>query len=144
MVCHYFLVSCCRYFQHKYISPTLKGAQKLPNLHSSPNCWHDISNNKNFPKLLAAYFHYFKNVYSPTLPPNSPTIIPSDEYPTPTYIFNLHILPKLFAAYIQNKYIFEIYIFPHRNYPTCIIKGCTALDQKDQYEQISCTDSCVL
>ena len=39
---------------------------------------------KNFPKLLAAYFHYFKNVYSPTLPPNAPTNIPSDEYPTPT------------------------------------------------------------
>ena len=66
---------------------------------------------KNFPKLLAAYFHYFRNVYSPTLPPNSPTIIPSDEYPTPTYIFNLHILPKLFAAYIQHKDIFKIYIF---------------------------------
>ena len=33
----------------KNVSPTLKAAQKLPNLHASPNCWHDISNNKNVP-----------------------------------------------------------------------------------------------
>ena len=31
--------------------------------------------------------HEMSSVYSPTLPPNAPTIIPSDEYPTPTYIF---------------------------------------------------------
>ena len=47
-----------------------------------------------------------KNVYFPTLHPTAPKIIPSDEYPTPTYIFNLHILTKLFTAYIQHKDIF--------------------------------------
>ena len=61
----------------------------------SPNCWLHIS--------------IFLKVYIPQ--PYPRTLIPSDEYPTPTYIFNLHILPKLFAAYIQHKDIFwNIYI----------------------------------
>ena len=53
----------------------------------------------------------------------------SDAYPIPTDIFNLHIyiLPKLFAAYIQHRYIFQNIYIPqpcarraHRNYPTYI------------------------
>ena len=116
MLCHYFLVSCCRYFQHKYIfwktyPQPWRAHKNYPIYIHPPTVGIIYLITKNFPKLLAAYFHYFRNVYSQTLPTNSPTIILSDEYPTPTYIFNLHILPKLFAAYIQHKDIFKIYIF---------------------------------
>ena len=53
----------------KNISPTLKGAQKLPNLHSSTNCWHNISNNKKFPKIVGCIFPLFQKCIFPNPTP---------------------------------------------------------------------------
>ena len=62
-------------------SPILcpKGTQKPSNLHSSPKCWHDISNTNiciqltHTPQIVGSIYpiqiYIFKNVHSPTLCP---------------------------------------------------------------------------
>ena len=90
-----------------------KGTQKPSNLHSSPNCWHDISNTNIYiqlthtPQIVGSIYpiqiYIFKNVHSPTLCPKG-TQKPS----------NLHSSPKCWHdisntnIYIQLTYTPQI------------------------------------
>ena len=61
-------------------TPTLrpKGAQKPSNLHSSPKCWHDISNTNIYiqltyiPQMLAEYIQYKYIIFLFTYPNPAP------------------------------------------------------------------------
>ena len=109
------------------------GQQKIPNLHSSTNCWHDIFNNNIYSPncwLDISNNIYFQKCIFPNPTPTAPTIIPSDEYPTPTYIiYSTYIYSQNCLQHISNTNIyFEIYTYipqpcvrrAYRNYP---IKG---------------------
>ena len=81
-----------------------KGTQKPSNLHSSPNCWHVISNTNIYifnwhmlPKLLSSQsiqIYIFKNVYTPT-----PETI------------QLTFIPQVLAWYIQYEQVYSTDIY---------------------------------
>ena len=104
----------------KNVSLTLKGAQKLPNLHSSQKCWHDIYYNKKIPQSVGWIYPYFYKCIFP-----NPTPEHSNNH-SKWWVSNTNIniqltyilsklfaayIPQIVAAYIQYKFIFQqIYI----------------------------------
>ena len=82
-------------------TPTLrpKGAQKPSNLHSSPKCWHDISNTNIYiqltyiPQMLAEYIQYKYIILKMYIPQGA------QKLPNNTFI------PLVLAWYIQYQYI---------------------------------------
>ena len=111
----------------KNVSLTLKGAQKLPNLHSSQKCWHDIYYNKKNPQNVAWIYPYFYKCIFPTLEHSNNH---SKWWVSNTNI-NIqltYILSKLFAAYIP-----QIVVFNTNSYsPTVYPKGAQKLQQHIQ------------
>ena len=94
-------------FQKLVIPPTLcpKGTRKPSKLHSSPKCWHGISNTKIFIQLI----HNPKMYIPPTLCPKG-TRKPSKLHSSPKswhYISNTHI-------YLANWHIFQNCTFPQQ------------------------------
>ena len=98
------------YIQYKYDFKNInspanpKGAQKPFDLHSSPMCWHDISNTNIYiqltfiPQIVGRIYptqiYNFKNVHSPTLRPKGEQKLPNNTF-----------IPLVLAWYIQYQYI---------------------------------------
>ena len=84
-----------------------KGTQKPFNLHSSPNCWHDISNTNihiqltHTPQIVGSIYPIQIYIFQKCTFPN-----PVPEGHTET--LQLTFIPQLLACYIQtNIYIFN-------------------------------------
>ena len=111
----------------KNVSLTLKGAQKLPNLHSSQKCWHDIYYNKKNPQSVGWIYPYFYKCIFP-----NPTPEHSNNHSkwwvsnTNIKIQLTYILSKLFSAYIPQIVVFNTNLYFNKFiFPNSVPKGRT-------------------
>ena len=125
-----------------------KGAQKAPNLHSSPNCWHDISNNKkNSPhcwlhisiilKMYCSIYptqrYILKYIYSPTMRPKGTQKLPNlhssrnywHDISNTNIYFQLTFIPPI----VGSIYSIQIYISTNLYSQTLRPKGAQKLQQ---------------